>query len=363
MKKDQETLASTRARLAAYSCAYPASQPQDVFKYLYQSAFGCEHLVTEGEGVLLRIAEEYATLGQDASPTCLRLDGAYSRVSLGWLKAGLSPKTLASLFCLSAKKEENGEKELKEKLAVAREMAERGEFSFSFSDFSAALQAWEAEGMPALHHSAEFRAAYRPAYRVLSCRYANLLPLFATLDRLLARPCPRVVLAIEGGSAAGKSTLAAILKEVYDAAVFHTDDFFLRPEQRTPARMAEVGGNLDRERFAKEVLLPLGRGETVIFRPYDCTRAALGAPVAVPPKPLSVVEGAYSMHPAFGEYYDAAVFLDVAPDLQKARIAQRNSPALAARFFAEWIPMENSYFAGMRIKERASLCLTVGEED
>ena len=48
------------------------------------------------------------------------------------------------------------------------------------------------------------------------------------------------------------------------------DDFFLRPEQRTPERFSEPGGNVDRERFLSEVLLPLRQGEAVDYRRFDC---------------------------------------------------------------------------------------------
>ena len=57
-------------------------------------------------------------------------------------------------------------------------------------------------------------------------------PLFTELDRRLAGEAP-VRLAIEGGSASGKTTLGKILAERYDCTVLHMDDFFLRPEQRT----------------------------------------------------------------------------------------------------------------------------------
>ena len=63
-------------------------------------------------------------------------------------------------------------------------------------------------------------------------------PLFAELDRQLAGELP-VRLAIEGGSASGKTTLGQILAERYGCTVFHMDDFFLRPEQRTASRFAE----------------------------------------------------------------------------------------------------------------------------
>ena len=115
-------------------------------------------------------------------------------------------------------------------------------------------------------------------------------PLFAELDRRLAGEVP-VRLAIEGGSASGKTTLGKILAERYDCTVFHMDDFFLRAEQRTAARFAEPGGNVDRERFLAEVLLPLRRGEKVFYRRFDCASMQLQNAVETAPKKLVVAEG------------------------------------------------------------------------
>ena len=44
----------------------------------------------------------------------------------------------------------------------------------------------------------------------------------------------QIIIAIDGNCTAGKTTLAAVLEKEYDCNVFHMDDFFLRPEQRTP---------------------------------------------------------------------------------------------------------------------------------
>ena len=74
--------------------------------------------------------------------------------------------------------------------------------------------------------------------------------LFSEIEKLLAEK-DRVVVAIDGGAASGKTTLAGMLSERYGGAIVHMDDFFLRPEQRTPERFAEAGGNFDRERFTE----------------------------------------------------------------------------------------------------------------
>ena len=93
-----------------------------------------------------------------------------------------------------------------------------------------------------------------------------------------------VIVAIDGKCTSGKTTLASKLAEIYDCNVFHMDDFFLRPEQRTPERFAEVGGNVDYERFQEEVLLPLKSGKAFSYRPFDCSTFTLSAPVTVAPK-------------------------------------------------------------------------------
>jgi uridine kinase len=165
-----------------------------------------------------------------------------------------------------------------------------------------------------------------------------------------------VIVAIDGKCTSGKTTLASQLAEIYDCNVFHMDDFFLRPEQRTPERFAEVGGNVDYERFHEEVLLPLKSGKAFSYRPFDCSTFTLAAPVTVAPKKLNVIEGTYSHHPYFGNPYDLKILLTVDEETQRQRILER--PAfLHKRFFEEWIPMENRYFDGFAIPSEAGFII------
>ena len=173
------------------------------------------------------------------------------------------------------------------------------------------------------------------------------------IDELLAAK-NTVIVAIDGKCTSGKTTLASKLAEIYDCNVFHMDDFFLRPEQRTPERFAESGGNVDYERFREEVLLPLKSGKAFSYRPFDCSTFMLVAPVAVTPKKLNIVEGTYSHHPYFGNHYDLKILLTVDEETQRQRILKR--PAfLHKRFFDEWIPMENHYFEVFRIPNQSEI--------
>ena len=175
------------------------------------------------------------------------------------------------------------------------------------------------------------------------------------IDRLLARQ-EQVLVAIDGSCTAGKSTLAALLAEGYGCTVFHMDDFFLRPGQRTPERLAEIGGNVDYERFAAEVLAPLKTGKPFSYRPFDCRSGPLREPVTVEPDRLSIIEGSYSHHPYFGDPYDLKVFLQVSPEVRRQRILRR-TPLLHRQFFENWIPMEQRYFEEFAIEEKADLAV------
>ena len=175
------------------------------------------------------------------------------------------------------------------------------------------------------------------------------------IDALLAYS-NSVIVAIDGQCTSGKTTLAGQLAEIYDCNVLHMDDFFLRPEQRSPERFAEAGGNVDYERFKEEVLVPLLSGKEFSYRPFDCKTFTLSEPVTLMPKKLTVIEGSYSMHPYFADPYDLKILLTIDENTQNQRISER-PVFLQERFFTQWIPMENTYLESFCIAEKADLIL------
>jgi len=169
----------------------------------------------------------------------------------------------------------------------------------------------------------------------------------------------RVLIAIDGPCAAGKSTLGEALRsrlESLGCSLFHMDDFFLRPFQRTPERLAQPGGNVDRERFLEEVLKPLASGQSFSYQKYSCQRKEM-LPVRVTQRRIAVIEGVYSLHPDLRAYYDLKVFLDIDHETQRQRLKNRTSPDQYRRFIDEWIPLEEKYFKDMDIREAADLIL------
>lgn len=165
------------------------------------------------------------------------------------------------------------------------------------------------------------------------------------------------VIALDGPAASGKTTLAACLQVLLGAEIIHMDDFFLPMSLRSPERFAEAGGNVHYERFREEVLPCLRKQEGFSYRRFDCSVMDFGGERTVGPGLWRVVEGSYSLHPAFGDYADITVFSCISPEEQMARILRRNGPAMAERFREVWIPLEEAYFNANHTREQAMLRL------
>lgn len=174
----------------------------------------------------------------------------------------------------------------------------------------------------------------------------RMQPILTALEALPDQE--RLVIALDGPCGSGKTTLAGVLTRLTDAACVHMDDFHLPHGLKTPERLAQPGGNSDRTRFLQEVLLPWKRGEAVAYRPYDCARDELSAPVQLPPKRILIVEGSYSHHPELSSSTDLQVFLQIDREEQLHRLVQRD-PAKLPMFTARWIPLEDAYFTAFHL--------------
>ena len=170
-----------------------------------------------------------------------------------------------------------------------------------------------------------------------------------------------IIIAIEGRSGSGKSSLAQKLGELYDCNIISIDDFFLQPAQRTAARLAEAGGNVAYERLQAEVLLPLLAGKSFSYQPFDCRQNKFMEAKKFPMKPLNIIEGVYSLHPTLSYAYDLKIFMTVDAEEQQSRITKRSGLVKWQRFAGEWIPLEEAYFSS-RINDVYNLVIDTSKD-
>lgn len=344
--------------LREHAARYPEMRINDLLKLAYQSGFGCGHFAERG-AALARLKEEYASCGHGERELFFPLGEGRARLMLDAAVLGEEDLPLVARFFSAASEEDaalgDREEAFRQKTEDILRAAREEMFSrVSRQEAALGVREYFARGAGPLSHSAEYRAAYRPAYRVFSRTAVRLFSAAREIGRRLSAG-ERLVVGIDGRAAAGKTTAARFLSSVFDADVVHCDDFFLPSVMRTEARLAEPGGNLDRERLAG-VLAAHREGALSSYPFYDCSLDRIGGQRPLAGSPLLLVEGSYALHPALRSFYTLTLFLDVAPEEQRRRILAR-SPGLASRFFSEWIPMEEKYAAAFAVREQSDFLL------
>ena len=317
---------------------------------------------------LQRLKEEYSALQvlPDLSKMFEDIGTGICRLNLGALD-GVSLDTVNRFFVVSANTVKGSVKKFEKKLECIARCCREGLLPFDADDAKAYIKELKDTGYPPVSHSEQYRRAYKPAYRVVKAQFKKFFRLFLRIEQMLASQNILTV-AIDGNSGAGKTWLAALIKSVYDTEesiaeerfqygcnVFPMDHFFLTPERKTEQRLKQNGGNIDHERFLREVIGGINSIKPFSYRPYDCHVQALAKPIKISPKRLNIVEGCYSMHPNLSGHYHLKVFIEIDSETQKSRIFKRNGAAMLERYVREWIPLENNYFSNLDIKQNCDM--------
>lgn len=345
---------------------HPSMKPQDAIKLCYQASYGAEHLLKNVDTARFYFDEEYAGIEvvDDDEPLYECISEISCRVNLrAWKKRKMPGEWLFNMFAQSNVPLVNSRFRLgyekRNTFAVylkeAELLIEEGIFGFGMEEWKQFLSTYPMDAPVALHHSKEYHAAEKPAYRLVSRHYIKL---FRVLEELAKLPDDKVkVVAIEGKCGSGKTIFAKGLASLLGAGTIHMDDFFLPEELRTAERLAEPGGNIHYERFIEEVIPNVRNPETFAYGRFDCGKMAIRGERWVDAERLRIVEGSYSCHPKFGDYMDIRVFLDVDEAVQKSRLIDRDGGEILEKFENVWIPMEQKYFAAFDIPGKADVTI------
>lgn len=328
---------------------YPESKIQDLVKLAYQAAWGPAHGVADRERAWKYFSWEFARAGaEDDLPLFEVISPDYCRVNLGaWKKAGLPEIWLFNMFCASAENLPDSQVVFDNYIRLLGKLLDgkKGELDEFMKQYRGG----------AVHHSAHYCRKYRPSYRLVNIRFITVIPVLLAAAKMPENSVS--VIAVDGRAASGKTTLARQLSSILEAEVIHMDDFFLPPELRTPSRWTEPGGNVHYERFKTEVLPELKQKKSFSYRRFDCSKMCPGEMRHIAISRWRIVEGAYSLHPEFGDYADLKVFFDISPAEQMKRIRKRNGEQKAQIFAKRWIPMEEKYLRTFNIKAKADIVI------
>jgi hypothetical protein len=170
--------------------------------------------------------------------------------------------------------------------------------------------------------------------------------------RAALAPGRPVVLAIDGRSSSGKTTLAARMHDVVPgSAVVHTDDIAWQH-----SRFGWAGLLID------GLLAPVHQGGTVTFRPPQWAAHGREGSIEVPAGcPLLVVEGVGAGRAAAAHLIDALVWVQSdARETERRSLARVGKPGgpLTVGHLRAWMAEEMPFAAAERTWERAGLIVS-----
>jgi uridine kinase len=139
-----------------------------------------------------------------------------------------------------------------------------------------------------------------------------------------------LLVAIDGQSAAGKSTSARyIQQQIPDTVIVHADNFYRVMDEHERAALDARGGYLtyyDWQRLEAQILVPLAHGRSARYQRYNWGENQLGEWTVALAEGVIVVEGLYTLRPELRTYYHAKIWVETSFPTRMGRQDERTDP-------------------------------------
>lgn len=150
---------------------YPLMQLDDTYKLLQQSALGAGHALDEVKALRKTFDAEIASMGsgpEEPVADVLSPDGRLARIHLrAYLEAGHNTDALFDAFVQTAREYPPAPDKLVKFCGCVADLAAAGGITFDPAEVARYFDKIAHDGYPIVRHSAAFRKAYKPAYRVV----------------------------------------------------------------------------------------------------------------------------------------------------------------------------------------------------
>jgi len=202
----------------------------------------------------------------------------------------------------------------------------------------------------------------------------EITALAAEINRKAAHLQRPIVVALDGASGAGKSTVASLLARRLDAALIPLDDFFaadIPDAQWDEFTVQEKRNNVfDWHRLRTQCIEPLLRGKRARWKAFDFesglrddgTYGMQDKPKIREPADVIIIDGAYSAGPELADLVDLAILVQVPKKERHARLRARDGFEFSQDWLRRWEPVEEYYFNNLRPRDSFHFILQLHDE-
>ncbi|OCS90481.1 uridine kinase family protein [Caryophanon latum] len=148
-----------------------------------------------------------------------------------------------------------------------------------------------------------------------------------------------LIIAIDGCSGAGKTTLATYIEQqLPNVTIISTEDFIVPLAQQEDT----VDAALDWRRLKEQVILPLAKKKAAKYWRYDPTEPTMQQWLHIAPQGIIVIEGSFSTCLALAPYYDLKIWVET-PILERyKRLVEKDGEEMKA-YWQDYLPKEVYY--------------------
>ncbi len=175
-----------------------------------------------------------------------------------------------------------------------------------------------------------------------------------------------IVVAVDGRSGTGKSTISALIAESTRGVLINTDDFWSGGsdeewEAKDPQTRADRA--IDWQRLKREVIEPFLSAAVVQYFPFNFQDGSglSASPIVVQPADIIILDGAYSSRPELEDLIDFSILVISQDDAaRRRRLILREGLKYMQRWHRLWDPAESHYFTHIRPSTAFDAIITNG---
>lgn len=187
--------------------------------------------------------------------------------------------------------------------------------------------------------------------------------------RKLALQKSTVIVAIDGRSGVGKSTISLNIAEHLGGTIINADDFYVGADEGNEANwfkkdpQEKVKTVIDYLRLQRDVLSPLLVGHTAEYHPFDfqAEQGLAKKIIEVRPAKVILIDGVYSAF-HLRKTIDLSVLIECPDRERRKRLINREGEEFMLDWHAKWDEAENYYFSQLMTRDRFDFILN-GERE